>query len=116
MTSSAVNGVPSCQVTPWRSLNVQFRPSGATVHDSARSDVGARSLPGRTIWLKSALWTIRFWICPIGGQVVMLAVTGSLKLPPRWAGAAAGAPAAGLAAGGGAAPAAGDEAGADGGA
>src|SRR5512132_2265852 len=45
-TSSAVKGLPSLHFTPLRSLNVQLRPSGATVQLSARSAAGARSLPG----------------------------------------------------------------------
>ena len=40
-TSSAVNGVPSCQVTPWRSLKVQTLFVLSGVHDRAR--------PGRDV-------------------------------------------------------------------
>src|SRR5689334_18838844 len=35
-TSSAVNGVPSCHLTFWRSLNVQTEPSLFGVHSVAR--------------------------------------------------------------------------------
>ena len=35
-TSSAVNGVPSCHVTPWRSAYVTVLPSAEAVVDSAR--------------------------------------------------------------------------------
>ena len=34
-TSSAVNAVPSCHFTPWRSLNVQTVPSALGVHSRA---------------------------------------------------------------------------------
>ena len=36
-TSSAVSGEPSENFTPWRSVNVALRPSGATVHAVASS-------------------------------------------------------------------------------
>src|SRR6187200_2237160 len=36
-TSSAVRGEPSENFTPWRSVKVALRPSGATVHDVASS-------------------------------------------------------------------------------
>src|SRR6476469_9760220 len=40
-TSSAVNGCPSLQRTPWRSLKVHVRLSAATDQDSARPGPGS---------------------------------------------------------------------------
>src|SRR5438094_4773399 len=52
-------------------------------HFSARSGTGVKlALSYLTSWLKRTLLTIRFWTAPIGGQGVMLALTGSLKVPP----------------------------------
>src|SRR6266498_572932 len=90
--SAAVNGLPSCQVTPLRRVKVQVRPSGETSHFSARSGEGAKfPLSYLMSWLKMVLLTMRFWTAPIGGQGVTLALTGSLKLPPPAAGFAASA-------------------------
>src|SRR5215210_5346610 len=73
LTSSAVKGRPSCQVTPLRKLKVQLSPSGAALQVSARSAVGVKSvLLYLTSWLKTVL------------------LTSSLKVPPpRAAGLAA---------------------------
>ena len=43
-TSADVNGVPSCHLTPSRSLNVIERPSGATCHDLASDGCGSSCL------------------------------------------------------------------------
>src|SRR5438445_5063476 len=51
-TSSAVTGSPLWNLTPLRSTNSYTRPSGDTVHDSARA--GAMLLPG--IGFTSASW------------------------------------------------------------
>ena len=39
-TSSAVTGLPSENVAPWRSLRVSVLPSGETVYDWARAGTG----------------------------------------------------------------------------
>jgi len=40
-TSADVNGLPSCQLTPWRSLNVIVLPSGDDCHDVASTGSGS---------------------------------------------------------------------------
>src|SRR6202035_1813183 len=42
LTSAAVNGLPSCHLTPWRSLKVRRLPSSLPAQLSARS--------GRSVW------------------------------------------------------------------
>ena len=44
-TSALVNGLPSWNFTPLRSLNVTVLPSGETVHDSASEGWGFMSNP-----------------------------------------------------------------------
>ena len=46
-TSAEVNGWPSCQRTPLRSLKVYVSPLGATVHDTARPGAGFISGPSQ---------------------------------------------------------------------
>jgi len=41
-TSALVNGVPSWNLTPSRSLNVIVLPSALSVHDVARLGIGLR--------------------------------------------------------------------------
>ncbi|MNT03350.1 hypothetical protein D3C72_1378790 [compost metagenome] len=48
LTSAAVNGLPSCHSTPWRSLNVMVLPSSDTAQLSARTGRGFRSGPYST--------------------------------------------------------------------
>src|SRR5579872_5395756 len=45
-TSADVNGLPSCQVTPLRSVNVQVSPSFEVFHLVARSGAGTPLRPG----------------------------------------------------------------------
>jgi hypothetical protein len=49
ITSSAVNGSPSCHFTPWRSLKVYTFASGV-VHDSARSPVKSTVFSSFQTW------------------------------------------------------------------
>ena len=44
-TASALNGVPSWNVTPSRSLKVQERPSAAALHSVARPGENGSALP-----------------------------------------------------------------------
>ncbi len=43
LTSALVNGLPSWNFTPWRSLKVTLSPSALTCHDSARLGCGLSS-------------------------------------------------------------------------
>ncbi len=49
-TSAAVNGLPSCQLTPLRSAKVSFLPSSLHVHFSARSGTMSSRLFCRLCW------------------------------------------------------------------
>src|SRR6185437_988670 len=83
LTSSAVNGLPSCHITPLRRVKVQVSLSLEISHFSARSGCGDQSSAlKRTSPLKSDLLTSKFWIWPIGGQGVTLVLTGIFKTPP----------------------------------
>src|SRR5437762_2596541 len=83
-TSSAENGVPSLHFTPLRSLNVQLRPSGATVQLSARSGAGARSFPGFVSPSKITRLMNRDSTNAFGlhGLSVGSAVIGMVTIPP----------------------------------
>ena len=49
-TSSAVNGLPSCQRTPWRSLKASLRPSSLHAQLVARSGTIESKLFFATCW------------------------------------------------------------------
>ena len=54
-TASALNGVPSWNVTPWRRLNVQDMPSGEASQLSA-SDGSTSEVPGLSRVNPSVIW------------------------------------------------------------
>src|SRR5688572_2403339 len=66
LTSSAVKSVPSCHLTPWRSLNVQTVPSGEIVQDSAMSGRAVHVRPSadhsRSIRLLNMSSKLTYWL------------------------------------------------------
>ena len=77
-TSLAVNGVPSCHLTPGWRWNVQVRPSGLTSHVSARSATGFHGSRPRSHSRSSSLsnisWKATPWLkvsCEAGCQIAV---------------------------------------------
>src|SRR5262245_45991919 len=77
-TSLAVNGSPSCHLTPGWSLNVHTSPSGLIVHESARSGTGSQPLPSsfhlRSTSLSNISWKLMAWLnvsCEAGCQIAV---------------------------------------------
>src|SRR5579864_8710122 len=63
LTASALNGVPSWNVTPWRSLKVHVSPSGETDQLVARS--GSMSvLPGTARTSKLKICVVTSYVSP----------------------------------------------------
>ena len=77
-TSFAVNGVPSCHLTPGWRWNVQVRPSGLTSQVSARSGTGFHEEPSsvhsRSSSLLNISWKLTPWLkvsCEAGCQIAV---------------------------------------------
>src|SRR3954447_17774484 len=77
-TSLAVNGWPSCHLTPGWRWNVHFRPSGLMSHESARSGTGSQPLPSsfhfRSTSLSNISWKFTAWLnvsCHAGCQIAV---------------------------------------------
>src|SRR5579871_894273 len=66
LTSAAVNGLPSCHLTPWRSLKISSSPSSLEVQLSARSGTIDDRLFCATCWS----YMTRLFITPIIGTTV----------------------------------------------
>src|SRR5947207_5298074 len=85
-TSADVSSWPSWNFTPWRSLNVQTRPSRLTSHDSASSGTGCMSASKRTSWLyiigDRRLRENAGTSC--GSSPVASVVWAETKVPPRF--------------------------------
>ncbi len=75
-TSFAVNGSPSCHLTPGCRWNVQTRPSGLISHESARAGTGFHVVASqpRSTSLSNMSWKLIAWLnvsCEAGCQIAV---------------------------------------------
>ena len=77
-TASALNGVPSWNLTSFRSLNVTLRPSGEDVHDSASHGT---SLPSRPLDRRLSVTDAMIWYVTADGDACGSSVGGSWSRP-----------------------------------
>ena len=66
LTSAAVNGLPSCHLTPWRNLKVSSVPS--SLHDQLVAKSG--TIDFMLFWGSSCLYMTRLLNTPIIGTTV----------------------------------------------